>query len=302
MNNVNEGFTMRQVMFGLLLLGASLLANATSIYVEHDWLAGNLNNNKIVIVDMTSDDIQYLRYHIPGAVRLSYQDIITHRKDKVSVRVPDTQLAKVLGSLGVSADQHVVIYDDMAGLNAGRLFWEMERIGHKKVSVLRGGLVQWVLAGHKVDNRAVTPRPVQYVLPAGGRANEAVLADISEASGKGKATLLDVRSQEEYAGHPRYPRTGHVPGAKWLSWEENVEFEKGFVPKSSDVLLNKLAGLGVKDKSAPLIVYCRSGHRASQGYLTLRDLGFSDVRLYDGSMAEYSRQPGLPLVKGMAEK
>ncbi|WP_126454321.1 sulfurtransferase [Sulfuriflexus mobilis] len=287
----------------LALTGAgSVMAGVKSVYVEQDWLAKNLGNKEIVVVDMTSEDVQYLRYHIPGAVRLSYQDIVTRRKDKVSVRLPDTQLVKVLGAIGIRPDQHVVIYDDMAGLNAGRLFWELERIGHQKVSVLRGGLVQWVLAGRKVDNLPVKPTAVQYPLAAGGRNNEASLAAVTAASAGGQAVLLDVRSQEEYAGHPKYPRSGHVPGAKWASWEDNVDFGNGFVPKRSDLLMNKLHALGVKDKDASVIVYCRSGHRASQSYLTLRDLGFSAVQLYDGSMAEYARQPGLPLVKGMAEK
>ena len=289
-------------VLGSILLFCSVLASADSVYVEHDWLAKNLNNKQVVVVDMASDDVQYLRYHIPGAVRLSYQDIVTRRKDKVSVRLPDNQLVKVLGSIGIRPEQHVVIYDDMGGLNAGRLFWELERIGHKKVSVLRGGLVQWILAGHKVDNLAVKAAPVQYKLSAGGRDNEAALAAVTEASKNGKVALIDVRSQDEYVGHPKYPRSGHIPGAKWASWEDNVDFENGFVPKRSELLMGKLSSLGVKDKDAPLIVYCRSGHRASQSYLTLRGLGFTDVRLYDGSMAEYSRQPRLALVKGMAEK
>lgn len=291
----------RSVVSAIVLM-CSTLAHAGSVYVEHDWLANNLDNKAVVVVDMTSDDVQYLRYHIPGAVRLSYQDIVTTRKDKVSVRVPDAQLARVLGAAGIQPDRHVVIYDDMAGLNAGRLFWELERIGHKKVSLLRGGLVQWVLAGHKVDNLPVHTDAVTYLPVAAGRDNEALLEAVTEASNGGKATLIDVRSQEEYAGHPRYPRSGHVPGAKWASWEDNVDFEKGFVPKSASSLLSKLESLGVKDKNAPLILYCQSGHRASQSYLTLRDLGFSNVRLYDGSMAEYSKQPALPLIKGMAEK
>ncbi|MDT8405119.1 sulfurtransferase [Sulfuriflexus sp.] len=278
------------------------MAATDSVYVEHEWLAKNLGNKAVVVIDMTADDVQYMRYHIPGAVRISYRDIVMQRKDKVSVRLPDSQLLKVLGQAGIQPTRHVVIYDDMGGLNAGRLFWELERIGHKKVSVLRGGLVQWVLAGHKVDNQAVKSTPVQYQSAGEGVDNEADLAAVKAASEKGTATLLDVRSQEEYVGHPKYPRSGHIPGAKWAPWEDNVDFENGFVPKAAEQLLNKLSAIGVKDKDAPLIVYCRSGHRASQSYLTLRDLGFETVRLYDASMAEYSRQPALPLVKGMSEK
>ena len=281
------------VMAFCLLLSKSALAS--SVYVEQDWLKSRLGSKDIVLVDMTTDGVQYLRFHIPGAVRLSYQDINLRRKDKVSVRVPDERLYKVLGGIGISRDSHVVIYDDMGGLDAGRLFWELERIGHPKVSVLRGGLVSWVLAGNKVDNIPVKPKPAVYKAGEGGRDNEATL---SLVRGNEKAVLLDVRSEEEYLGHPRYPRSGHIPGARWWPWENNVDFERGFVPKPRSNLEQALATVGVKDRDQPLVVYCRSGHRASQSYLTLRDLGYTNVRLYDGSMAEYSQQRDLPVQKG----
>lgn len=287
---------MKRLLLLVFLMLSHKIVLAAPVYVDHDWLAKNLADDNIRIVDMTSDGVQYLRYHIPGAVRLAYQDIVTKRKDKVSVRVPDAQLFKILGSLGITASTHVVIYDDMGGLDAGRLFWELERIGHPRVSVLRGGLVKWVLEGHKVDNLQVNPLSVVYQPAKTGYDNEATLADIRNSA---TASLLDVRSRDEFVGHPRYPRSGHIPGAKWWPWEANVDFEHGFVPRSDTVLQSELTRLGVKDKEKPVIVYCRSGHRASQSYLTLRSLGYSNVKLYDGSMAEYARNKELPLEKGL---
>jgi len=279
----------------IFLLFIHQTLSAAPIYVEHEWLAKKLGDKDIVVVDMTTDEVQYLRFHIPGAVRLSYKDIVTKRKDKVSVRVPDANLYKVLGSLGISRDKYIIIYDDMGGLDAGRLFWELERIGHPEMSVLRGGLVKWVLEGHGVDNNPVKSFATQYKPDETGRDNEATLDTIRNHA---SSTILDVRSIEEYAGHPRYPRSGHIPEAKWWPWESNVDFEHGFVPRSDEVLQGELTKLGVKDKTKPLILYCRSGHRAAQSYLTLRSLGYTDVKLYDGSMAEYASKRELPLQKG----
>jgi thiosulfate/3-mercaptopyruvate sulfurtransferase len=275
---------------------------AAPVYVEHDWLAKHLNDKNIIVVDMT-DDPQYLRYHIPGAVHLGYSDLVMSRKkDKVSVRISDSQLAKLLGIIGITRNSHVVIYDDMAGLNAGRLFWELERIGHPNVSVLRGGLVKWVLAGHKVDNAGNRKRSVSYVINSEGRANDAELQDILAASRDKSANLLDVRSPEEYLGHPRAKRSGHIPGARLWPWQESVDFEQGFVPKPESVLQASLVSAGIQDKAEPVYLYCRSGHRAAQSYLTLRGLGYEQVKLYDGSMAEYARQRDLPLVTGRAAR
>lgn len=277
----------------LLFIHSAL--SAAPVYVEHDWLAGKLKDKNIVVVDMTTDGVQYQRYHIPGAVRLAYRDIVAKRKDKVSVRIADAQLQQVLGQLGIQRDTYVVIYDDMGGLDAGRLFWELERIGHPAVSVLSGGLVKWVLAGHRVDNVPVKPFAVKYKPVKPVNDNEATLDDIRNNT---SSILLDVRSLDEYVGHPRYPRSGHIPNAKWWPWEANVDFAHGFVPRSNAVLQAELSKLGVNDKAKPLIVYCRSGHRASQSYLTLRSLGYTDVKLYDASMAEYAAQRALPVQKG----
>jgi len=281
----------------LLFLGQSLLA--APVMVDTEWLAKHKNDDNIVLVDMTADDLQYSRYHIPGAIRIAYSDLVTRRKkDKVSVRLPDGVLEKGLGSLGINADSYIVIYDDIGSMEAGRLFWELERIGHKNMSILDGGLVQWVLDGRKVDNKPVKLKPSSYVSNGAGIENEADLAFIQNASEKGTVTLLDVRSQEEYIGHPRYPRSGHVPGAQWWPWENNVAFTDGFKLKPDQQLLASLKAVGVVDKKAPLAVYCRSGHRASQSYLTLRKLGFENVRLYDASMAEYEKNKLAPVVRG----
>lgn len=278
----------------------SCLVKAAPVMVETDWLAVHMHDTNVVIVDMTADELQYSRYHIPGAVRIGYADIVTRRKqDKVSVRLPDGLLEKGLGGLGISADQHIVLYDDMGGMQAGRLFWELERMGHKQVSVVNGGLVRWVLEGRKVDNRPVVRKAVQYIAPGKGLANEADMAMVREASEKGAAVLLDVRSQEEYLGHPAYPRSGHVPGAQWWPWEANVAFDDGFVLKAEQDLLASLKTVGITGRQAPLVVYCHSGHRAAQSYLTLRSLGFQNVRLYDGSMAEYELNKSAPVVKGL---
>ena len=62
--------------------------------------------------------------------------------------------------------------------------------------------------------------------------------------------------------------------------------------------MDSLKQLGITNKKQELIVYCRSGHRASQSYFTLRKLGFENVKLYDASMNEY-QQSNKPLIKGM---
>jgi thiosulfate/3-mercaptopyruvate sulfurtransferase len=280
----------------LILMIQPALAGAP-VLVDTGWLADHQNDPDLVVVDMSMDDTQYQRFHLPGAVRLPYQLLTKKRRDGVSLRHGDKRLAMLLGLMGISADKYVVIYDDMGGLQAARLFWELERIGHDRVSVLDGGLVKWILEGRKVTNEPVHPQRTQYQLPGGGRDNEADKATVQAAMGDGRTILLDVRSEQEYVGSPRMKRSGHIPGAKWWPWEQAVDFKQAFVAQSSDKLLASLDKLGVR-KDTPVITYCQSGHRAGRAYMTLRRLGFNNVKLYDGSMAEWSIDRSLPLQTG----
>jgi len=269
------------------------------IMVDTSWLQKHLNDKNLVLIDM-SDQTQYQRFHIPGAIYLGYGNLVQKRKkDKVSLRISNQRLYKILGYIGVTRNSHVVIYDDMGGLNAGRLYWDLERIKHPRVSVVNGGLVKWILEGRKVENKYNERKPVAYLAGSSTINNEINLTQIKQASQLKKQVLLDVRSREEYLGYPKYKRTGHIPGAKLWSWDDTINFAGGFTLKKPDELLASLAKAGVKKKSQPLVVYCRSGHRASQAYLVLKHLGFQNVLLYDGSMAEYSKDLTAPVRQGL---
>ncbi|ROR32687.1 sulfurtransferase [Inmirania thermothiophila] len=281
----------------LVLAGA---ARAAPPLVDGAWLQARLGDPDVVIVDMSGDETQYRRFHIPGAVHLPFGALVQRGRDGVVLRVPDARIFALLGQLGIRRESHVVVYDDIGALNAGRLFWELERIGHPKVSVLDGGLVRWILDGRPVTQEVPAPRPAVYRAEGGGRDNEIAHEAVRRLVDEGGAVLLDVRSEAEYVGDPRQPRSGHIPGARFWPWDTTVRWDAGFVLEDPATLEASLAALGIRDKDTPIVTYCRSGHRASQAYFVLRRLGFTRVRLYDGSMLQWSRDPQAPLKRGRA--
>jgi len=286
-----------------VLVASSVIAKVP-VMVEVDWLKSQLKNKELVIVDMSSS-LQYQRYHLANAVYLDYASIVRRLKTGVSLRVSNEKLVKILGSIGIKSDHHVIIYDDMGGFNAGRLFWELERIGHKKVSVLNGGLVSWVLKGYAVNNKKVVRSAVVYrAAPTSQhRDNEIDLSGVlalNLKSGQVNSSLLiDVRSREEYQGSKKYKKSGHIPAAKWWEWDQAVDFADGFKQQKSVVLKQSLAKIGLKNIDKKVVVYCRSGHRAAQTYLTLRNLGFNNIKLYDGSILGYSNSTKVVFNIGM---
>src|SRR5438270_10346899 len=130
--------------------------------VETSWLAENLNDPHIRIVDMRGyvrtverNGVQNAQYvgardeyeqgHIPGAVYIDWSSDIIDLDDAVKAQVaPAARFAEVIGSLGIG-DQHLVVAYDAhpASQFATRLWWALNYYGHDQVVVLNGGLPKW---------------------------------------------------------------------------------------------------------------------------------------------------------------
>jgi len=278
-------------LFSLLLFSQALFSAPAQI--ETTDLAKIINQENLVLVDMSSQPEQYQRFHIGKAVYIPYKRF----KNKRGKAIKPLRLTTLLGQRGISENDYVVIYDDMGGLHAGRLFWALENIGHKEVSVLNGGLVKWILEQRPVNNKIDKWIPVKYAMPTKTTNNLSKPKDILQAI-KNKEVILDVRSLAEYTGNKKQKRSGHIPTAKLWSWNEHIAFDQGFVLKDKAALQQSLVNVGVTDKDQPIHVYCKSGHRANQAYWTLKTLGYNNVRLYDASMKEWMKRRKLPITKG----
>ena len=289
---------LKKILFLLCIINSPFAFATAPFLVDINWLEKNLQNPGIRLIDM-SDNTQFQRFHIPTSTHLPYAAINKRNKQGVSFSVGKQQIINILGLLGIQAHHHVVIYDDMGGLHASRLFWELEKIGHQNISLVDGGLVKWILAGKRVTAEIEKVKRVQYKNNTNGRSNTVTAKKILSTEFNDKNILLDVRSKEEYVGHPRYPRSGHIPNAKWWEWQQAVNFEKAFQIQKQAELKKQLKELGITKVDTPITLYCQSGHRASHSYFTLRNLGFNNVKIFDGSMSEYSQIKSAPLTKGI---
>ena len=109
------------------------------LILEANVLEKHLFDPDILVVDM-SKPATYSQYHIPGAVHLEYSNIVRINKPVMGL-LPDAEsLGRVLSSLGITRDTHVIAYDDEGGGKACRLLWTLDVIGHPSFSLLNGGL------------------------------------------------------------------------------------------------------------------------------------------------------------------
>lgn len=73
--------------------------------------------------------------------------------------LPSAQdFSKHMSEMGISNDDHIVVYDSVGFGPACRVYWTFKAFGHERVSVLNGGLVKW-----ESEKRPVESGPVSEV-------------------------------------------------------------------------------------------------------------------------------------------
>lgn len=270
---------------------ALLTYTRPELLVTTDWLAAHLDDPNVRIVDTRTRG--YEENHIPGAVWL---DIAASRdKDNPPTFLPelDTFVAK-LEARGISNDTRVIFYDDRGGIYGTRPWVLLQLIGHENAGILNGGWPKWT--GESRPMSSETPNVARGTLDV-RRANRWIVTadDVAAAIDKPGTRILDTRSEEEFAGIDlrSNPRGGAIPSSTNLNWEDTLEGEfQSFKPADELTRLFESYGLSTSDD---IITYCQGAGRAAHELFVLYLMGYDEVRLYLGSMEDWSRQKERPL-------
>lgn len=268
-------------------------AEAAPLIIEPHHLEDMMGDENLVIVDLCKAK-QFASAHIPDALFVSYGDIV--REDKpVKGLVPDNDsFSKLLSSLGITADTHIVAYDDEGGGCAARFIWTLYVFGHENASILNGGLHSWANGGHALTNQPSTATPSDYWLTNSGM-HTASRDYILQSYKNDKVALLDARTIQEYTGEKKFSdKGGHIPGAIRYEWTDAIDKTDNFRMLSGDILQKELDDLGLTiDKE--IICYCQSHHRSAYSWLMLRSLGYENVKGYPGAWSDWGNQPDTPV-------
>jgi len=155
---------------------------------------------------------------------------------------------------------------------------------------LDGGLEAWKKEGwtttkevYAVKKGKFKPASLGFIVD-----KDYVLKNLNSNS----TVIVDARMKKFYDGEPvGNPRDGHIAGAKNIPYPDLID-PNNFI-KPVDQLQGYFTPV-VDSKEKEVVTYCFIGQTASVVYLAGRVLGYN-MKLYDGSMQEWSRIKELPM-------
>jgi thiosulfate/3-mercaptopyruvate sulfurtransferase len=268
-------------MYSTLVSAKTLYDNFTS----PNWI---VVDSRFDVHDPSYGKKVYVEGHIPKAVFVDLEKELSLAPDGTNGRHPlpaVEDLVNLLGSIGVSNDHQVVVYDDDGGGYAARLWWILHYLGHRSVAVLDGGFQSWTREDRplSMDDEPRTPAHFEPQIQADRLISVDQLLPIHQDTG----LLLDSRAGERYRGEeePLDPVAGHIPGARNRPWRENLTDEGLF--RSQQEIRSELGDILKGSAAREAIVYCGSGVTACHNLLAFVHAGLEMPRLYAGSWSEW---------------
>ncbi|HXX25924.1 MAG TPA: sulfurtransferase [Pseudolabrys sp.] len=289
-----------------LVVALAAPATAAQPLVSPQWLNEHLHDADLVVLDVRSaidggGEMAYLEAHIPSSFHSDYDKPgwrVT--VNNVPFMLPSIlEIQNLIGDLGIDEKSHVVVVP--AGVHftdfgsAARVYWTLKVAGVPNVSILDGGVAGWKAANLPTES-GPSPTPTPKMLEAeADKSSLTELADVAKIEESGGATLIDARPVSFFNGKERAPKVqayGHIPGAIDVDSHEFYDDNTNRLKPHAE-----LAAIASKIPAGPVVTYCNTGHWSATDWFVLHELlGREDVKLYDGSMVEWSMDPHRPVV------
>ena len=231
---------------------------------------------------------EYTELSIPFA-RFFNIDTVCDQKSNLPHTIPNTnQFEASVKKLGIKNSDHIVIYSKDGIGTSPRVWWLFKIFGHKKISILNGGIKSWIDEGGGISKGKIEKFTNINYKANYNSAHFCNLSDIQEVTKKHVCQIIDARSKGRFDGILPEPRknirSGHIPGSQNLPYQNLID-NNGYLldSKKLKILLSK-KNININE---PIISTCGSGVSACVLAFALESIGKQNWKIYDGSWTEW---------------
>ncbi|XP_060593736.1 thiosulfate sulfurtransferase-like [Ruditapes philippinarum] len=252
------------------------------------------SSKNIRILDTTFDRFKkidtyedcYLKEHIPTSLFFDLHKCVESTPEIPRNLPKETSFTDYVRSLGVWPDTHVIVYDRNDLVPAFRTWWLFRLYGHKKVTILDGGLPKWKADGYETSTDVPHVEKSNFVITM-DKSLLFTYDDMNENVTKSKSRqIVDTRKRDDPKMIDRKLDGGMIPMSKLLPYTDL--FNTDLTMKSPQTIKALFDGSGV-DLSLPMVATCNTGMTACCVAAARHILGES-VPVYCGSWTEWRQR------------
>ena len=283
--------------FSLLLVCSSLFAQPL---LEVPQAASRLASSELQALDIRSPEL-YQQSHIPGAISAPYGRWRGPANNPGQLLSPH-DFEQLIQELGLTPEQHILVYstgeDETDFGAAARVYWSLKYLGFENLSVLNGGFKYWQQENPVEHDAQQLPASQTRInlQPRLAVGTGELLDKITRQ--QGDFQLLDSRPPTFFEGIVKAP-TATIGGT--IAGAQNLPFQQWFNEGDTRIRpaeeIRRLVTEQQLDGASETLSFCNTGHWAATNWFVLSELaGLDNVRLYPGSMAEWTQNPAaLPM-------
>lgn len=246
---------------------------------------GSIENLKIINIGFgDSAKKSFYDTAIPTANMIELKEF-TEMKPLAFTNPSKTHFNKMMKKLNIKETDEVVVYN---GISAAKAWFIFRHYKFPNVKLLDGGLKGWTEL-HYPLNKFITP--VDFSSSAtdtfeAKTPDTTELCHLDELLTKidGSSQIIDVRKREVFNSR-EHNNKGHVPSSHNIYFGELVD-SLGRLRRKEEIL--EITERLKLDPTKETITYCQGGVTACIAIAALEEAGFTKLRLYDGSWAEFS--------------
>ncbi|MEP4531821.1 MAG: sulfurtransferase [Cyclobacteriaceae bacterium] len=267
--------------------------------VSIEWLKDNLYKKDLILLDSSltktidGKNSEFKDLSIPTARYFDLKANFSDRKSPYPNTIPTKEQFELeCQKLGINNSSEIVIFDNLGIYSSPRVWWMFKVMGHDKVSVLNGGLNEWIK--QKLQTKKRTHKTYE-VGNFQASLNENYVVNYSTIKlniDQQTFTLIDARSKGRFDGTDNEPRkelkSGNIKNSINIPFKDVLSDGK-YKPKEE---LKKLFGdkCNYNDK---VVFSCGSGLTACIVLLAC-EIAFKKGKfVYDGSWTEWAEKNNL---------
>jgi len=267
--------------------------------VSVDWLHQNLSDNRLVILDASLEtNVEGLTppftgFVIPGSRFFDIKNDFSDQSSAYPNTIPTAErFEQACRKLGINNSSIIIVYDNLGVYSSPRAWWLFKIMGHQDVSVLDGGLPEWISKGfpstsgyqespEQGDFKAVFKK--QYL-----KTYHEVLENLTDQS----FLIVDARSEGRFNGVEKEPRaglkSGHIPQSVNIPYQEVLNAGKFRSTQELQELFNSK-----RSTEKDMVFSCGSGLTACILALASEISINGGKVIYDGSWTEWAERQNL---------